>query len=306
MWNVLMLAVTLLSVQKNGVDLTVTAESATVDPATDVSVRMTVKAAPGVTVKSADLGRRVQGFAVEPDVNDEPEAGADGSVTATYGWRLTPEPCADVYRIAPFAVVAEAAGKDASFRAGPVYFERPAARAVAPGGMEVPAPRERTAGIPWKLVGWCALGLCGLALVLAGLGYAARVLLRMLREHRMSPIERAWVELDRLLKRGLPGRGRYKDFYVELTMVVRRYVQRKYGIRAPHLTTEEFFAEIARTGRMSAEQGAHLRAFLSSADMVKFAGVQASPEMADEATVSARTYLKRDAAVPAAQEGGKA
>ena len=108
----------------------------------------------------------------------------------------------------------------------------------------------------------------------------------------MSPIERAWVELDRLLKKGLPGRGRYKDFYVELTMVVRRYVQRKYGIKAPHLTTEEFLMEFREEGRGKREE---LRKFLESADMVKFAGVEATPEMADEATDSARGYLKTDA-----------
>ena len=109
----------------------------------------------------------------------------------------------------------------------------------------------------------------------------------------MSPIERAWVELDRLLKKGLPGRGRYKDFYVELTMVVRRYVQRKYGIRAPHMTTEEFLRECgASEGRVG--DTAALRRFLESADMVKFAGVEATPEMADDATDSARGYLKGD------------
>ena len=107
----------------------------------------------------------------------------------------------------------------------------------------------------------------------------------------MSPIERAWVELDRLLKKGLPGRGRYKDFYVELTMVVRRYVQRKYGIKAPHLTTEEFLREFRDEGRGMRDE---LRKFLESADMVKFAGVEATPEMADEATDSARGYLKSD------------
>ena len=110
----------------------------------------------------------------------------------------------------------------------------------------------------------------------------------------MSPIERAWVELDRLLKKGLPGRGRYKDFYVELTMVVRRYVQRKYGIKAPHLTTEEFFAELQNSNTQTLDNSNTLRRFLESADLVKFAGVEATPEMADEATDSARGYLKSD------------
>ena len=118
----------------------------------------------------------------------------------------------------------------------------------------------------------------------------------------MSPIERAWVELDRLLKKGLPGRGRYKDFYVELTMVVRRYVQRKYGIKAPHLTTEEFLREFKDERRETRDE---LRKFLESADMVKFAGVEATPEMADEATDSAKGYLKSDSkAGPAAENGG--
>ena len=109
----------------------------------------------------------------------------------------------------------------------------------------------------------------------------------------MSPIERAWAELDRLLKKGLPGRGRYKDFYVELTMVVRRYVQRKYGIRAPHMTTEEFLRECGSTEGRAGDTAA-LSKFLESADMVKFAGVEATPEMADDATDSARRYLKGD------------
>jgi hypothetical protein len=69
-------------------------------------------------------------------------------------------------------------------------------------------------------------------------------------------------------------------------MVVRRYIQRKYGIKAPHMTTEEFLRE--------AKPSDELRRFLESADMVKFAGVEATPEMADEATQSARDYLKQD------------
>ena len=122
-----------------------------------------------------------------------------------------------------------------------------------------------------------------------------RYVARRVREHRMSPIERAWAELDRLVKRGLPGRGRYKDFYVELTMVVRRYVQRRYGVKAPHMTTEEFLSD------PRFNSSGELKSFLESADMVKFAGVTATPEMADGATESARTYLKNDSASPEAE-----
>ena len=126
----------------------------------------------------------------------------------------------------------------------------------------------------------------------------------------MSPIERAWVELDRLLKKGLPGRGRYKDFYVELTMVVRRYIERRHSVRAPNLTTEEFLAAAKDNPAFTPEAVAELKSFLESADMVKFAGVDATPAMADSATDKAKDYLRTDSAQPesssAAKKGGVA
>ena len=188
-----------------------------------------------------------------------------------------PEPCAAVYKIKPFAVAGNVAG--------PVYFENPAPREAVTGDMEVD-PRKDLPPLSWKLAGWVSAALAALALAVAAVWFSVRFLVRKMTEHRMSPIERAWVELDRLLSKGLPGRGRYKDFYVELTMVVRRYIQRKYGIKAPHMTTEEFLRE--------AKPSDELRRFLESADMVKFAGVEATPEMADDATDSARAYLRQD------------
>ena len=110
----------------------------------------------------------------------------------------------------------------------------------------------------------------------------------------MSPVERAWVELDRLMKKGLPGRGKFKDFYVELTMVVRRYVRRQHGIKAPHLTTEEFFAATRASDEFPKEALDALMEFLNKADMIKFAGVEATPETADDATQSAKAYIASD------------
>ena len=109
-----------------------------------------------------------------------------------------------------------------------------------------------------------------------------------------------------LLRRALPSKGRFKDFYVELTMVVRRYIERRYAIRAPRQTTEEFL-EAARNNRdFSVETLDGLRAFLAAADLVKFAGAEATPELADEAVGKARAYLEaeRTAETPAAADGG--
>ena len=81
-------------------------------------------------------------------------------------------------------------------------------------------------------------------------------------------------------------------------MVVRRYVERKYGVKAPNMTTQEFLGELARRASDVSVQRigdpAALREFLESADLVKFAGVEATPEMADTATGKARNYLTTD------------
>lgn len=80
-----------------------------------------------------------------------------------------------------------------------------------------------------------------------------------------------------------------KGFFVELSDIVRWYVERLTGIRAPELTTEEFLHKIAEPSRRywegSGQQSAHLAGtpihyagsltalapFLESADIVKFA-----------------------------------
>lgn len=290
----ILLAAVLFETTQGGIDLKVESETTAIEPAKSVFLTVSLKAKPSEKAEMPDLRDRVVGFSLAEDFEEEPQTGTDGRVTRVTNWRLVPEACANVYKVKPFAV-GEAV-------CGPIYFEPPAAREPVTGKMEVEVSKDLPP-LSWKLVGWISLAVVGLAFVVLGLWFAIRYLVRRVKEHRMSPIERAWVELDRLLKRGLPGRGKYKDFYVELTMVVRRYVQRKYGIRAPHLTTEEFFAELVKSNNQTAEQSNSLRRFLESADLVKFAGVEATPEMADEATDSARGYLKGDATTPSSAPG---
>ncbi len=302
MLAMLFFAAVLFETSQDGVSFKVESETTQVDPARSVFLRVELTAAPDRTATLPDLRDRVVGFSLAEDFAEEPVRAADGSTMQVANWRLVPEPCAKAYKIRPFVVKAspkllsyQSDDGKFSFVGGPITFDPPAAREPVTGGIETD-PQKDLPPLSWKLVGFVALGLLALAAVVVGLVALVRLIARKVKEHRMSPIERAWVELDRLLKKGLPGRGRYKDFYVELTMVVRRYIQRKYGIKAPHLTTEEFLRD-NRIAELANNRIAELKAFLESADMVKFAGVQATPEMADAATASARGYLKGDAEV---------
>jgi hypothetical protein len=303
---------------RDGIDIKVDAEPAQVDVARDFFVTLTFTSPAGMTLALPDLRDRFTGFRVAEDFTEDPIVAPDGSTTLVSRWRLVPEPVAPKYRLAPFVVTVMSQSSldvrhsssdtpsqppqtsqtsQTSFYTSPVYFTSPAAREPVTGDMEID-PKKDLPPLSWKLVGWCALALVLVAALALGVWWTIKKIREMVRVHRMSPIERAYYELDRLLKKGLPGRGLYKDFYVELTMVVRRYVERKYGVKAPNMTTQEFLGELARRADdvTVAQIGGSvaLKEFLESADLVKFAGVEATPEMADSATGKARSYLSSD------------
>lgn len=300
MWAFALIAAVLFETSQDGVSLKVESETTQIDPARSVFLRVELATATDRTATLPDLRDRVVGFSLAEDFAEEPVREADGATVQAANWRLVPEPCARAYKIRPFVV--KASPKMLSYQSdegkfslvgGPIAFAPPAAREPVTGGIETD-PKKDLPPLSWRLAGLLALAALGLAAFVAGVVFLVRLVARKVKEHRMSPIERAWVELDRLVKKGLPGRGRYKDFYVELTMVVRRYIQRQYGVKAPNLTTEEFLRN-ERIAELSKGRVENLKAFLESADLVKFAGVQATPEMADDATASARDYLKGDA-----------
>ena len=295
-----LIAAVLFETLQGGIGLKVESETTVIDPARSVFLRMELRTPHDRSAVMPELRDRVVGFSLVEDFAEEPVKEKDSSTVQVTNWRLVPEPCAEVYKIRPFVVKASPTiwkaqsdeGKF-SFIGGPIYFENPAAREPVTGGMETD-PKKDLPPLSWRLVGWVALAILVVLAVLAALVWLARYVARRVKEHRMSPIERAWVELDRLLKKGLPGRGRYKDFYVELTMVVRRYVQRQHGVKAPHLTTEEFFDATRNAPTFPKSTLDELIDFLRKSDMVKFAGVEATPETAESATDSAKKYIAKD------------
>ena len=289
---------------RDGIGLTIEAEPETVDVGRDFFVTVKAVSPAGKTVSLPDLRDRFRGFQLAEFFDEVPVTDANGATTRTTSWRLVPEPLAKRYVLAPFVVSVTEGETTTTFYTAPVVFTPPAVREKLTGEMEI-APTRDLPPLSWKLVGICAAILAGLAALVASAYLIIRKIKLMVKIHRMSPIERALYELDELLKKGLPGRGFYKDFYVELTMVVRRYIERRHAVRAPNLTTEEFLRAAQANAAFSPEAIAELKRFLESADMVKFAGVEATPQMADSATGKAKDYLTTDNASVVEKGGAK-
>lgn len=106
---------------------------------------------------------------------------------------------------------------------------------------------------------------------------------------------RALRELDDLAARQLPQKGLVLDFYVLLSDTVRRYVEGRFGIRAPEQTTKEFLQAARHHPAIREDHQRMLAAFLRAADMVKFAAQRPGPSECDRGLDAARGFVLESA-----------
>jgi HAMP domain-containing protein len=120
------------------------------------------------------------------------------------------------------------------------------------------------------------------------------------RALRRSAHEVATAELDALLRAPRPGAGEMDAFFVQLSGIVRRYIENRFGLRSPELTTEEFMAELASSPDLVRSQQRLLQEFLTRADLVKFAHLLPDAAGVERSLESARSFLE------ATREGSRA
>jgi len=136
----------------------------------------------------------------------------------------------------------------------------------------------------------------GVAIVagLVALWYFVR---RGAKAARLIPAhERAMSELSELERRNLPATGQVHEYFVVLSDIVRGYVARRYGIRAPELTTPEFLREARRSSAVADVHQTLLAGFLRGADMVKFGGERPSAAHCADSIAQARSFVRESAA----------
>jgi hypothetical protein len=83
-----------------------------------------------------------------------------------------------------------------------------------------------------------------------------------------------------------------KRFYFELSAVLRRYIESRYGFPAAEMTTEELLPRLDRLP-LEPELAAPLKAFCREADPIKFAGAAAAMERRLKDLAFARDFIRR-------------
>lgn len=133
------------------------------------------------------------------------------------------------------------------------------------------------------------------------------VMARLLRPAPpVAPEVWALRELSALERDDLFAAGRVREFYYRLSEVVRAYIERKFALAAPEMTTEEFLARLSRDAGALPYDAARLRVFMESCDLVKYAALTPTREDGAGNLGAARAFIDATAAAYAAHEAARA
>lgn len=122
---------------------------------------------------------------------------------------------------------------------------------------------------------YAALALIGLLVLLALLFFLVDRLIKKRKNKQaakaspLPPDVQAFTELDRLEKDGLDDA---RDFYFRLTAILKVYLDGRFGVNAPEMTTEEL-GPVISTLAVPQPLAGNLKDLLRRSDPVKFAGL---------------------------------
>jgi hypothetical protein len=216
-----------------------------------------------------------------------------------------------------------AAGKPQTIVTKPISIEITSSYTKETPSLGDVRPAADPVAVPWRMPAWFwAILACLLVAITAGIAFWRWPKREKTSEaFLLTPEELARLELKTLAESGWSETD-VKLYFVELTAIVRRYIERTIGIHAPEQTTEEFLREMSRassplplgerpgvravgttvlndapntqprsTLRISALSHHRLKEFLESADLVKFAAFRPRREDIDASFRRAEAFV---------------
>jgi hypothetical protein len=99
-------------------------------------------------------------------------------------------------------------------------------------------------------------------------------------------------KLDILKAKNFPSQGKIEEYYVELSSIIRYYIEDRFNIRAPEMTTEEFLYNLKDSADLETRQKSVLREFLTATDKVKFARFSPLPEEIEDSFAVAHKFVE--------------
>lgn len=102
----------------------------------------------------------------------------------------------------------------------------------------------------------------------------------------------AFRALEALKNRGLLEKDECKPFYIELSMILRYYLEGRFNLNAPDETTEEIIEEMSTSPELNGAQRNILQEFMRQADIVKFAKGHPDRETMESAFKTTKQFVE--------------
>jgi len=259
------------------------------------TLTVTIRSQPGVTVTKPPFGESVGEFLIRDFF--EPLPTAEGNLEVTQQIYALEPTRAGKLTIAPIVVRFTDGRRDGDGQEHLIESEALQIEVSTVVGDEAPSLtdlRPSTGPIELPSEGppvWVWLTLASVLALVGGIAWYRRRPGARPQPPQLTPQQMAQQELDTLISRRLAETD-VKEFYVEVTAVVRRYIERSTGVRAPEQTTEEFLREILGRTIYADNEQRRLQQFLESADLVKFAGVRPAKSDIDSSIERAREFTQ--------------
>ena len=155
----------------------------------------------------------------------------------------------------------------------------------------------------WGIFRWVLL-----ALLLAGVGVAGYYLITYLQSRKseedgnevktepLRPAEEVALEkLDAIKEKKIWQQGQVKEYYTQLTDVVREYIARRFEVSSVEQTSDETLRDIRPLLNERKDLYDQLRKMLTLADLVKFAKWSTTPDENELSLRNAYSFVKETA-----------
>ena len=165
----------------------------------------------------------------------------------------------------------------------------------------------------WGIFRWVLL-----AVLLAGVGVAGYYLITYLQRRKreeagnevvtepLRPAEEVALEkLDAIKEKKIWQQGQVKEYYTQLTDVVREYIARRFEVSSVEQTSDETLRDIRPLLSERKDLYDQLRKMLTLADLVKFAKWSTTPDENELSLRNAYTFV-RETTIKSLEDGAEA
>jgi len=287
--------------ERGAVRMTITVDKREITLVERFNLTVEVVAAPGIDVEMPRFGEHESDFSIR-DLREYPAASFEGGRRWRQEYRLDAF-LAGEHEIPEMTArftdrrVGEAAPVEAEVTVNEftVTVRSQVAAELDPAAFRdikgpVPLPLHRS--LAW-VIGGGLVTLVGSTLVLI---WTHRLRSQEAPKAAISPHAWAIGRLQKLVDDQLVERALVREFYCRLSMIVRGYIERRFGATALKRTTEEFMQEAQDASKLPVDCREAVGSLLKGCDMVKFALQAPHTDETNVALSTARDFVDQSAA----------